>query len=343
MEAGPATTMIESGDKKYRVERLVGTGSFGSVYLAIDLETAEQVAIKQVLQDKRFKNRELEILQKVSHCNIVSLLHAFTIEAHLYMAMEYVPETLARVLRQYKKSREPMPEWLVQTYLFQMLKALAYLHTLGIATRDCKPQNVLINTKSHEVKLCDMGSSKVLRAGEGNVAYICSRFYRAPELIFAATEYTVAIDVWSAGAVFGEMLNGGTALFAGTTSVDQLVEIIKVLGTPTNVQILAMNPDYKEFKFPQVKAQPLGKVLGKRGTHCAVNLLSAMLQYDPTIRIQAKEALAHAFFDQLRTAETAPLPSSLFYFSPAEQAALGAALLAKIAGARLTGAAATPQ
>jgi serine/threonine protein kinase len=116
-----------------------------------------------------------------------------------------------------------------------------------------------VNPHTHQVKLCDFGSAKVLVKGEPNISYICSRYYRAPELIFGATEYTTAIDVWSAGCVLAELLLG-QPLFPGESGVDQLVEIIKVLGTPTREEIKCMNPNYTEFKFPQIKAHPWHKV-----------------------------------------------------------------------------------
>jgi len=89
-----------------------------------------------------------------------------------------------------------------------------------------------VNPESHTLKICDYGSAKRLIRGEVNVSYICSRYYRAPELIFGATDYTSAIDVWSVGCVIAELLVG-QPLFPGESGVDQLVEIIKVLGTPT--------------------------------------------------------------------------------------------------------------
>jgi serine/threonine protein kinase len=85
-----------------------------------------------------------------------------------------------------------------------------------------------VNPHTHQLKLCDFGSAKVLVKGEPNISYICSRYYRAPELIFGATEYTTAIDIWSMGCVMAELLLG-QPLFPGESAVDQLVEIIKVL------------------------------------------------------------------------------------------------------------------
>jgi serine/threonine protein kinase len=109
------------------------------------------------------------------------------------------------------------------------------------------------------VKLCDFGSAKKLIKGEPNISYICSRYYRAPELIFGATDYTPAIDVWSTGCVIAELLLG-QPLFPGESASDQLVEIIKILGTPTKQQILEMNPEYNEFRFPIIKPYPWQKV-----------------------------------------------------------------------------------
>ncbi|URE27055.1 shaggy-related protein kinase [Musa troglodytarum] len=101
-----------------------------------------------------------------------------------------------------------------------------------------------VDPLTHQVKLCDFGSAKVLVKGEANISYICSRYYRAPELIFGATEYTTSIDIWSAGCVLAELLLG------------------QVLGTPTREEIRCMNPSYTEFRFPQIKAHPWHKLAG---------------------------------------------------------------------------------
>lgn len=108
--------------------------------------------------------------------------------------------------------------------------------------------------------MCDFGSAKILVANEPNISYICSRYYRAPELIFGSTDYTTAIDIWSTGCVMGEMFLG-RPLFPGESGVDQLVEIIKVLGTPTRQEIRAMNKNYTEFRFPQIKVSQARRVI----------------------------------------------------------------------------------
>lgn len=148
---------------------------------------------------------------------------------------------------------------IVKLYMYQLFRSLAYSHTLGICHRDIKPQNLLVNPVTGELKLCDFGSAKVLVEGGTNVAYICSRYYRAPELIFGACQYTFSIDIWSSACVMGELLLG-QPLFPGESGIDQLVEIIKVLGTPTKEEVLIMNPNYTEHKFPTIKPHSLAKV-----------------------------------------------------------------------------------
>ena len=287
-------------------------------------ETGEVVAIKKVYQDKRYKNRELQLMRELSHPNIVTMKNAFYTkgekveEIYLNIVMEYVPDTSYRVIKYYNKMKQSVPIILIKLYMYQLARALTYLHKVGICHRDIKPQNLLIDPNTQQLKLCDFGSAKRLVKGESNVAYICSRYYRAPELIFGATEYTTQIDVWSLGCVFAELLLG-RPLFPGESGVDQLVEIIKILGTPTKEQIMLMNPNYTEFKFPQVKAHAWHKVLRSRTPPDAIDLISKVLIYDPKERLKAVDILTHSFFDELRDPKTKlpngnPLPD-LFNFT----------------------------
>ena len=104
--------------------------------------------------------------------------------------------------------------------------------------------------------ICDFGSAKKLVKGEPNIAYICSRCYRAPELIFGSTTYTTMIDIWSAGCILLEMIVG-KPYFIGDSNIDQLVEIIKTLGTPSKTEVINMNPNYDldDYKFPKIKSK----------------------------------------------------------------------------------------
>jgi len=311
----------------YCAERVIGNGSFGVVYQATVIETGETVAIKKVLQDRRFKNRELQIMNLLDHPDVVALKHCFYSkgekpdEVYLNLVMEYIPETIHRTLRTYSKAKKLIPVMYTKVYMYQVARSLAYIHSMGICHRDIKPQNLLLNTRTHDVKLCDFGSAKVLVKGEAHVSYICSRYYRAPELVFEATEYTSAIDIWSMGCVMAELLLG-KPLFPGDSGVDQLIEIIKILGTPTKEQIQSMNPNHTSFKFPQIKPHPWVKVFRNKAPPDAVDLVSKFLHYEPNLRLHPFEALAHPFFDELRDPNSRlpngkPLPN-LFNFTDSE-------------------------
>lgn len=201
-------------------------------------------------------------------------------EVYLNLVLEFVPETVYRASRFFNKMKTTMPILEIKIYIYQLFRSLAYIHSQGICHRDIKPQNLLLDPSTGVLKLCDFGSAKILVENEPNVSYICSRYYRAPELIFGATNYTTKIgtywfskhmerlltfivDVWSTGCVMAELMLG-QPLFPGESGIDQLVEIIKVLGTPTREQIRTMNPNYMEHKFPQIKAHPFGKVCTQR-------------------------------------------------------------------------------
>mmetsp|Transcript_36565 Transcript_36565/g.53681 ORF Transcript_36565/g.53681 Transcript_36565/m.53681 type:complete len:481 (-) Transcript_36565:499-1941(-) len=296
----------------YSAERIIGNGSFGVVFQAAVVETGEIVAIKKVLQDKRFKNRELQIMRllvKDPHSNIVALKHCFYSqgekpdELYLNLVLEYVPETVYSISRQHQKSKIALPLFYVKLYLYQLSRALAHIHALGICHRDIKPQNLLVDPRNQQLKLCDFGSAKALVKGEPNVSYICSRYYRAPELIFGSTDYSTAIDIWSQGCVGAELLIG-QPLFPGDSGVDQLVEIIKVLGTPTREEISAMNSNYTEFKFPQIKACQWRKVFRSKTPEEAMDFIGSTLAYAPDRRVKPLEGCAHTFFDELRDERT---------------------------------------
>lgn len=174
--------------------------------------------------------------------------------------MEYLPETLSKLVRSHAKQKTRLNPTLIKIYAYQMFRALVYLSAQGIAHRDIKPQNILVDPLTCALKFCDFGSAKKLVKGEPNISYICSRYYRAPELIFGCVDYTTDIDTWSIGCVLAEMFLG-EPIFAGDSAVDQLVEIIKILGTPTLEQVKKMNPENKDFKFPQIKPSAWGKVM----------------------------------------------------------------------------------
>jgi len=328
---GSAPQTIKSDTLTYDAQRMIGHGSFGAVFLAKVVENGELVAIKKVLQDRRFKNRELQIMRQLAkhpHPFVVLLKHHFLSsgskqdEVYLNLVLEYVPETIYSIAKQHSRSKVPVPIFAVKMYTYQLARALGHIHGMNICHRDVKPQNLLVDPDTYTLKLCDFGSAKALVKGEPNVAYICSRYYRAPELIFGSNDYSTAIDVWSAGCVLAELLLG-SPLFPGSSGVDQLVEIIKVLGTPSKDELKSMNPNYQEFKFPNIKAHPLRSIFPADTSAESVDLVATLLRYVPGERCRAIEACGHSFFNQLRSPDQtlpdgSPLPLSLFRFTPEE-------------------------
>ena len=177
------------------------------------------------------------ILKMLHHPNCVEMRQAFYSngdkpnEVYLNVVMDFITDTVYRVMKNYLKMKQMVPNLLVKLYAYQMLRGIGYIHALGICHRDIKPQNILVDFQTHNLRLCDFGSAKQLVPGEPNVSYICSRYYRAPELIFGNSNYSTQIDVWSVGCCIAELMLG-QPIFPGESGVDQLVEIIKILGTP---------------------------------------------------------------------------------------------------------------
>ena len=291
---------------KFTAISIIGKGTFGIVYRAKKDQSDEILAIKRVFQDKRYHNRELEILKELKHPNIINLRHYFYTkgekddEIYLNCVTDYLPQVLSRILSVNFQTRKQLDPFIAKLYAYQMLLSIKYIHSIGITHRDIKPQNVLVDQKTNKIKLCDFGSAKKLVKGQKSLAYICSRYYRAPELIFGSTQYDSQIDVWSMGCVIGELVLG-RPLFPGDNPSDQLVEIIKILGTPTKEDIISMNPQFQEHKFPSIKPTPGEKIFKNRKIpEHFVDLISKLLVYNPKIRLTAEKALEHVYFDEIK-------------------------------------------
>ena len=248
-------------------------------------------------------------MKRMLHPNVITLHYFFYTcgsksqpdsDVYLNLVMDYVPENVHRQIRHYYNKHQVMPYIYIKLYIYQLFRALNYIHKDNICHRDIKPQNLLCNPATGVLKLCDFGSAKQLDPKESNVSYICSRYYRAPELILCAVHYTCAIDVWSCGCVLGELILN-QPLFQGDTGVDQLVEIIKILGTPSEEQTDDMNPEAsKNFHFPVVRSNPWNRVFRDRTPQTALDLANIVLEFSPQKRVHSLVALAHPFFDELR-------------------------------------------
>mmetsp|Transcript_46658 Transcript_46658/g.146286 ORF Transcript_46658/g.146286 Transcript_46658/m.146286 type:complete len:487 (-) Transcript_46658:321-1781(-) len=313
--------------------KIIGNGTFGVVYEAVLEETGEKVAVKRVRQDPRFRNRELAIMRLLNHPNIVPLKHygfssvaASPGKIYLNLVMEFLPANLHRLIKYHARRQESMSLLSAKVYSWQILRALAYLHRRNICHRDIKPQNVLIDPETHKAKLCDFGSSKRLQSGTTSIAYICSRFYRSPELIMGATEYSTSIDMWSFGCVLGEMLIG-RPLFPAESQEQQLKSIAQVIGVPDGSMLKSMKVNMTEANMEKlhnksVKVQGWEILRSTKTPLEAADLLSQLLVYKPEKRLNPLQCLAHSFFDVLRSPDTC-LPGkrslpSLFDFTTEE-------------------------
>nr|ABD72512.1 glycogen synthase kinase 3 [Schmidtea mediterranea] len=332
--------------------QVIGQGTFGYIEKANvrttksdsnDNESAKSVkfvgAIKKVHQDPRYKNRELNIIQRIkSHPNIVDFKYYFysminnensnssnqmskkqsSGDIYLHLVMECFPESLSDLIVRYHHNGMILSMLHVKIHTYQMLRALGYLHSFNICHRDIKSSNLLVNESSLTLKLCDFGSAKELIAGTTSVSYISSRYYRAPELLFGAQHYTTAIDVWSAGCVLGEMLRMG-CLFTGSDAVDQLVKVIRVLGSPSADDVIAMNPSCPPMSLPHVLPCPIKLFFPHNSQPDLLELLTSMLIYNPIKRSHPTRLLLHRCFDELRNLRDIP---SLFSFLPEELSVL---------------------
>jgi glycogen synthase kinase 3 beta len=283
--------------------KVLGQGAFGVVYSARS-QDGELVAIKKVLQDPRYKNRELESHAAIHSRYCVALRGHFVTtgrqphETYLSLVMEFMPMSLHEFNTGYRKERQYPPLLYVKLFAFQMFAGLNYIHSLGITHRDLKPQNILCNPDSGEVKICDFGSAKQLVSGEKSVAYIASRYYRAPELIMGCEYYTSAIDIWAAACVLAEMLTGGLPLFPGASAYGQLAEIVKALGPPTETDLgtFQHGPLIETADAATVRLEVL---LPRHTPADMLELITTILVYQPSKRPSASQCMKHRCFDEL--------------------------------------------
>lgn len=292
--------MVELSDYQ-RLEK-IGEGTYGVVYKALDTKHDNRiVALKKIRLESEDEGvpstaiREISLLKELKDDNIVRLYDIVHSDSHkLYLVFEY----LDLDLKKYMESIPPdmgLGADMVKKFMMQLIKGIRHCHAHRILHRDLKPQNLLID-KEGNLKLADFGLARAF--GVPLRAYtheIVTLWYRCPEVLLGGKQYSTGVDMWSAGAIFAEMVNR-KPLFPGDSEIDEIFRIFRILGTP-NEEIwpdVRYLPDFKS-SFPRWQKQNLADIvpdLDKDG----IDLLEQLLVYDPASRISAKRAILHPYF-----------------------------------------------
>ncbi|KAI8059203.1 serine/threonine-protein kinase pef1 [Gongronella butleri] len=292
-------------DRYQRLEKL-GEGTYATVYKGRSRLNQEVVALKEIHLDAEegapsTAIREISLMKELKHPNIMRLMDVIHTENKLVLVFEFMDQDLKKYMDAHAKATHgalDLPT--IKKFMYQLLRGIAYCHENRVLHRDLKPQNLLIN-KRGELKLGDFGLARAFGIPVNTFSNeVVTLWYRAPDVLLGSRMYSTSIDIWSAGCIMAEMYTG-RPLFPGTTNDDQLQRIFRMMGTPTeqtwpNVSQL---PEYAKANQQYYPPQTIYQILPSIDPH-GLDLLNRMLQYQPQLRITAKEALNHAYFDQVR-------------------------------------------
>ncbi|KAK9940291.1 hypothetical protein M0R45_016959 [Rubus argutus] len=306
----------------------VGRGAYGIVCCATNSETKEDVAIKKIGNafdnriDAKRTLREIKLLRHMDHDNIVKIKDIIRPpNKENFNDVYIVSELMDTDLNQIINSSQALTDDHCQYFLYQLLRGLKYIHSANILHRDLKPSNLLLNANC-DLKICDFGLARTTSETDFMTEYVVTRWYRAPELLLNCSEYTAAIDIWSVGCIFMEILMR-EPLFPGKDYVQQLSLITELLGSPedSNLGFLRSENAKKYVKqLPHVPKQPFAQKF-PNVSPVAIDLAEKMLVFDPSKRITVEEALNHPYLSSLHTINEEPICPSPFVFD-FEQASL---------------------
>jgi len=292
--------------ERYSKIEKVGEGTYGVVYKAKDVTTGEVVALKKIRLEAEDEGvpstaiREISLLKELKDDNVVRLLDIVHADAKLYLVFEFLDVDLKRYMEHANKVGNPIAPDMVKKFTYQLNSGLLYCHSHRILHRDLKPQNLLID-KYDNLKLADFGLARAFGIPMRTYTHeVVTLWYRAPEVLLGSRHYSTAIDMWSVGCIFAEMVMRGHPLFPGDSEIDQIFKIFRVLGTPSEEcwPGVSQLPDYKPT-FPHWSPQDLSDhvpLLDEDG----LDLLRAMLTYDTGKRISAKRARLHPYFENFK-------------------------------------------
>ncbi|CAK9198605.1 unnamed protein product [Sphagnum troendelagicum] len=288
---------------QYEKVEKIGEGTYGVVYRARDRVTNETVALKKIRLEQEDEGvpstaiREISLLKEMQHGNVVRLQDVVHSEKRLYLVFEYLDLDL-------KKHMDTCPDLakdprLIKTYLYQILRGVAYCHSHRVLHRDLKPQNLLIDRRTNALKLADFGLARAFGIPVRTFTHeVVTLWYRAPEILLGSRHYSTPVDVWSVGCIFAEMVNQ-RPLFPGDSEIDELFKIFRTLGTPNDETWPGVTslPDFKSA-FPKWPPKNLASIVP--GLEPAgVDLLSKTLILEPSQRITARNALDHEYFKDI--------------------------------------------
>ncbi|EQC38020.1 CMGC/CDK/CDC2 protein kinase [Saprolegnia diclina VS20] len=286
---------------QYRKVSKIGEGTYGVVYKAVDLHSNATVALKKIRLESEDEGvpstamREISLLKELVHPNVVHLHDVIHQADKLYLVFEFLDHDLKKFMDLQGGAMSPL---VLKSYVFQMLRGIAFCHAHRVLHRDLKPQNLLLDAHG-TLKLADFGLARAFGIPIRNYTHeVVTLWYRAPEILLGASHYSTPVDTWSIGCIFAEMVNR-KPLFPGDSEIDELFRIFRVLGTPDEGMWPGVSslPDYK-VSFPQWQPQPWSAIVPALDP-IGIDLLSRMLVYEPRQRISAKQAMSHPWFNDL--------------------------------------------